>query len=392
MSNNPIAILLVEDNPADAQLIRYLLDEAPDVMSTTFAIHQVDRISRAWDYLDRQQFDLILLDLSLPDGQGLNSLKKIKERARNTPIIVLSGLDDETVAMTAMQQGSQDYLVKGSTDTELLVRAIRYAIERQRLMTEHIQAKAQLSQQAAQLQRRNAELDEFAHTVAHQVQGLLGQIIGYSSFLEMAYLDALDEQGQLVVKRILQSGHKMNNVLSEILLLASVNRETFQTSSLDMERVVGEACKRLAFEIKEHGAQLHFSENWPVAVGYASWIEEVWVNYISNGLKYGGDPPVLHLGATAHDDATVCFWVKDNGPGISEIDQKKLFVAHTRLQQTRARGEGLGLSIVRRIIEKCHGKVGVISREGEGSTFWFSLPVTELPTGNEERGTRNGER
>ena len=241
-------------------------------------------------------------------------------------------------------------------------------------ITDHVQAKAKLTQQAMELQRRNAELDEFAHTVAHQVQGLLGQIVGYSSFIQMNWANDMDDQAQLALKRVLQSSHKMNNVLSEILLLASVDRSDIQTIPLDMVRIVSEAKKRLTFEISEYEADIQHPDSWPQALGYTSWIEEVWVNYLSNGLKYGGTPPVLILGAEPKKDGMVRYWVKDNGEGISKADQKKLFKPHTRLHQTRARGEGVGLSIVRRIVEKCGGKVGVESELGEGSTFWFTLP------------------
>lgn len=381
MIESTIHILLVEDNPADADLIRLLLNTPPGVPSApspTLVIHHAGRMASAISQLDQSAFDIILLDLSLPDSQGLDTFRKVKISAQNVPIIVLSGLNDETLIMAAMQQGAQDYLIKGNIDKELLVRAIRHAIERQHLLTEQMLAKNQLARQTIELQNRNAELDQFAHTVAHQVQGLLGQIIGYGSLLQMTNIERLDSEGQLALKRILQSGHKMNNVLSEILLLASVDREEVVTVSLNMRRIVAEARKRLIFEIQESGAIINEIEQWPTAVGYPSWVEEVWVNYISNGLKYGGEPPVLELGASLQDDR-VCFWVKDNGEGISEADQLRLFKTHTRLNPQRTRGEGLGLSIVRRIVEKCGGEVGVDSELGEGSTFWFTLPQEPPP-------------
>ncbi|MCB8983025.1 MAG: response regulator [Ardenticatenaceae bacterium] len=376
-----ITVLLIEDNRADADLIRLLLNAATDVRSAPqpqFIIHHADRIASAINLMDQNTFNIILLDLSLPDGQGLDTFRKVQLSAQNVPIVILSGQDNESLTVTAMQQGAQDYLVKGAIEGELLIRAIRHAIERQHLLIEQMRAKNQLARQTVELQNRNAELDQFAHTVAHQVQGLLGQIIGYGSLLEMTNQENLDAEGRLALKRILQSGHKMNNVLSEILLLASVDREEVVTIPLDMQRIVTEARKRLVFEIQETKAQIQETEYWPTAVGYPSWIEEVWVNYISNALKYGGEPPVLQLGAALHE-TTVCFWVKDNGDGISEVDQLRLFKTHTRLNPQRTRGEGLGLSIVRRIVERCGGEVGVISQLGEGSTFWFTLPLEAPP-------------
>ena len=480
---SPMKVLLIEDNQADAHLIRVLLAANKPKKANTppeFEVLHVNRLAAGLAYLEQMSIDIILLDLSLPDSHGTETFEKAKEMAPQIPIVVLSGLDDENVAVKAMQLGAQDYLVKGNIESNVLERAIRYAIERQNLITElqqkstaletseayrqsiidnnadgiiivnqenivkfvnpaaerildraqedligqplglptkntetskfdvfrqdgktavvetrfseidwqgkparqvslrditeHVQAKAKLTQQAIELQRRNAELDEFAHTVAHQVQGLLGQIVGYSSFIQMTWADDLDEQAQMALNRVLHSSHKMNNVLSEILLLASVDRSDVETIPLDMGRIISEAKKRLSFDINEHQAEIQHGNDWPQAFGYTSWIEEVWVNYISNGLKYGGEPPILQLGYDSSQDGMVRFWVKDNGDGISEEDQRKLFKPHTRLQQTRARGEGLGLSIVRRIVEKCGGKVGVDSEPGHGSTFWFCLP------------------
>jgi signal transduction histidine kinase len=377
MTSKPIKVLLIEDNPADAHLIRLLLadeNKRQAGLPPTFELLHVRKLAAGLAYAAQMNLDIILLDLSLPDSQGLATFETVRQAAAQTPIVVLSGLDDEKVAVKAMQQGAQDYLVKDSIDSVLLERSIRYAIERQILITDHVQAKAQLTRQALELQRRNADLDEFAHTVAHQVQGLLGQIVGYSSFVEMNYADQLDAEAQLALKRVLQSANKMNNVLSEILLLASVDRSDIETVPLDMGRLINEAKKRLSFTIAEHEADIRVPAGWPLALGYPSWIEEVWVNYISNGMKYGGDPPILELGASPEPGNMIRFWVKDNGQGISKEDQKKLFKPHTRLRQTRARGEGLGLSIVNRIVKKCGGQVGIDSKPGQGSTFWFSLP------------------
>ncbi len=117
-----------------------------------------------------------------------------------------------------------------------------------------------------------------------------------------------------------------------------------------------------------------------MALGHAPWLEAVWVNYISNALKYGGTPPRLTLGASREGDGLVCFWVQDNGDGIQPDEQQKLFTPFTRLAQYKVQGNGLGLSIVSRVIEKLGGDVGVEStgRAGDGSRFYFTLPVAHL--------------
>jgi signal transduction histidine kinase len=127
--------------------------------------------------------------------------------------------------------------------------------------------------------------------------------------------------------------------------------------------------------IDEMQAEIVLPDVWPKAMGYSPWIEEVWVNYLSNGVKYGGQPPHLELGARVQNDGFVRFWVSDSGPGISPEDQTRLFTPFTQLEQVRVTGHGLGLSIVRRIVEKLGGEASVESEVGKGSTFSFTLPV-----------------
>jgi signal transduction histidine kinase len=183
------------------------------------------------------------------------------------------------------------------------------------------------------------------------------------------------EPVQRIFNRILQSGLKMNNMISEILLLASVRSQSeVELFPLDMARVVSEVRKRLRLQLEEYQAELQVPASWPVAIGHAPWLEEVWVNYITNGLKYGGSPPKLKLGARQEGDI-VRFWVEDNGAGIQPEDKSRLFKPHSRLHEPRVKGEGLGLSIVLRIVHRLGGNVGVESQVGQGSLFWFTLPA-----------------
>lgn len=368
MVSSPIKVLLIEDNLDEVRAIGEMLSDASLYRpSTSFELVHVRNVGAGLSRLVKALFDVILLDLSLTDSQGIDMISSVRSLAPRIPIITLTDVEDEGFAIEAMQRGMQDYLVKGAINSNSLVRAIRQAIERQRMVTE-------LEQKATELQIRNTELDEFAQTVAHQVQGLLSQMVGYTGYIEINYADKLDGEARRLLKQILQSGHKMNNVISELLLLASVRKGELISVPINMSRIVAEAQKRLRFQIAEFKGDIRGPREWPVAMGYPSWIEEVWVNYISNGLKYGGPAPKIILGADPRPDGMVRFWVRDRGRGISEVDQTKLFQPHTRLHQIRARGEGLGLSIVRRIVEKCGGNVGVESQVGAGSTFWFTLP------------------
>lgn len=231
-----------------------------------------------------------------------------------------------------------------------------------------------LRHRANQLQEQNEELDAFAHTVAHDLKGPLATLVGYADVM----LDFADELSPEELKENLQamlrSGKKMSSIIDELLLLAGVRQMDIQPEPVMMRLCVNEALRRLSESIEQFGAQVSIQPNLPPVIGHAPWIEEVWVNYISNAIKYGGTPPKINIGADATEDGYVNFWVRDNGAGLTAEQQEKLFVPFSRLSQIRVEGHGLGLSIVQRIIQKLHGTVSVESKPGSGSKFCFRLP------------------
>jgi signal transduction histidine kinase/CheY-like chemotaxis protein len=230
-----------------------------------------------------------------------------------------------------------------------------------------------LRQRTIQLQARNEELDAFAHTVAHDLKTPLASVVGFAETLEEDHARMADEELRRYLHLISRSGRKMGRIVDELLLLAGVRKMAVRIEPLDMGSVVTEATQRVADLIEESQADVIVSESWPTALGYGPWVEEVWVNYLSNALKYGGRPPRVELGATPQSDGKVRFWIRDNGPGLASEAQDRLFTPFTRLDRGRVAGHGLGLSIVRRIVEKLGGQVGVESEEGAGSVFWFTL-------------------
>jgi PAS domain S-box-containing protein len=245
----------------------------------------------------------------------------------------------------------------------------------QREITERKRAEEALRQYTIELEARNEELDAFAHTVAHDLKTPLGHIVGFARVLEKYYATLPEEELRRYLRTMVQSGQKMSNIIDELLLLVGVRKmEEAELGPLDMAGIVAEAQERLAYLIEKHQAEIISPKSWPVALGYSPWIEEVWVNYLNNAIQYGGRPPRVELGATAQADGMVRFWVRDNGPGLTPEEQARLFTPFTRLDQARAKGHGLGLSIVRRIVEKLGGQVEVESEIGQGSVFAFTLP------------------
>jgi len=245
----------------------------------------------------------------------------------------------------------------------------------QREITERKRAEEALRQYTVELEKRNEELDAFAHTVAHDLKTPLGHIIGFAQVLDKQYAELPEEELRRSLRTMVQSGRKMSSIIDEVLLLVGVRRmEEVAMGPLDLAGILDEAQQRLAYLIEKHQAEIILPESWPVALGYGPWVEEVWANYLSNAIQHGGRPPRVELGAMEQADGMVCFWVRDNGPGLTPEEQARLFTPFTRLDQVRSKGHGLGLSIARRIVEKLGGQVGVESEAGQGSVFTFTLP------------------
>ncbi len=246
----------------------------------------------------------------------------------------------------------------------------------QREIVRRKQVEEQLRQYALQLEARNEELDAFAHTLAHDLRGLVSLIIGYAEMLEWGLQAFSPEALREHLRSIARSGQKMADILEALLLLATVRSQEVETQPLDMATIVADALSRLRDLVEQSGAEIILPEAWPAALGYAPWVEEVWFNYISNAIKYGSQPPRVELGADFPPDSPgmVRFWVQDNGPGLTPEEQSRLFTPFTRLS-SEEKGYGLGLSIVKRIVEKLGGEVIVESAPGHGSRFAFTLPA-----------------
>lgn len=248
--------------------------------------------------------------------------------------------------------------------------------ERLGRIVERMRTDAALKQSNAELQARNEDLDAFAHTVAHDLKDPLSVIVGFAEVLQDGYMALPQDELAKYLGLITKVGQKTLSIVDELLLLASVrDMGEMEAVPLEMDRIIAEALDRLQETFAEYEGEIMLPERWPLAIGHGPWVEEVWVNYINNALKYGGKPPSLELGADEPAAGQVRFWVKDNGQGLSATERLRVFEPFGQLGQPRVKGHGLGLSIVRRIVEKLGGQVGVDSQAGEGSTFYFTLPV-----------------
>lgn len=225
-------------------------------------------------------------------------------------------------------------------------------------------------------QRLIEALDAYAHMVAHDLKNPLAGIYAFSGFM----LDEDPNKPIAVIREhveyINELSLNMSKVVDEMLLLSTIQKSReVKIGPIQMEKLVRQAMARLQHLIGQRGASIQVADSFPIALGYAPWVEEIWVNYLSNAVKYGGEPPQIKVGAESYN-GVIRFWVKDNGAGLSSEDQAKLFKTFQRINPDQMDGHGLGLSIVRQIAERLNGEVGVESSQGQGSFFYFTLPTS----------------
>ncbi len=371
--HDSIKVLVVEDDAVVNELVQTQLTR----LGYQIAGAAFDGVE-AVELTGRLVPDIVLMDLQMPDPEtgrddrlaGLKAARQIQTQCP-TPVIMLTAHESAELLQRVTEAGVGAYLVKPVMDNSL-ERAITVALAR-------FQDLIEVRRLNADLKARNEELDAFAHTVAHDLKTPLVNLIGYAELLEADYEGKLEPEVSSCLRSIAKNGRKMDNIVEELLLLAGVRQaENVAIEPLEMGIIVREAQGRLQDMIKAQGAEIQTPTEWPAAMGYGPWIEEVWVNYLSNAIKYGGRPPRVELGADPPAEGLVRFWVQDNGFGLTSEERARLFTPFTRLDQVRAKGHGLGLSIVRRIMERLGGEVGVYRQVGEGSIFSFSLPVVLL--------------
>lgn len=354
-------ILIVDDNPTNIDvLFTYLNNAGYKVLVAENGTVALNRAKYA-------KPDLILLDVMMPDTNGFEVCRFLKDdcETKDIPIIFMTALTDTVNKVHGFKVGAVDYITKPMQYEEVLARVSTH------LMIRNLQA--ELKTTNLELVTKNKELDAYAHTLAHDFQSPLASLMLYVDVLLRAQ-STLTEQQTRYLAHIAKTVQQLSQLVRDLLLFAETKEHQIMLTACNMTEIIASSKERIKAMIEGYEAQINQPTEWPSVVGYPGWIEEVWINYLSNAIKYGGTPPVIELGYSYQPDGQVRFWVHDNGLGLSYEEQSQLFVEFTRLTPHKGTGHGLGLSIVKRIVCRLHGTVGVESEIGGGSTFYFTLP------------------
>ncbi|WP_428264009.1 response regulator [Haliangium sp.] len=366
-------VLIADDNPENLGFLFEYLEECG--FKVLVALDGEEAIT----YTTQTGPDVILLDVMMPGLDGFGTCARLKDSAetRDIPVIFMSALSDPHEKLRGFELGAVDYVTKPINKEEVLAR-INAHVSLRRLQKKLEGQNQLLDSKRRELEERNEELDAFSHMVAHDLRNALLRVVGYTDLLlERADEDggSWDDESTTDLEKIQESALQMQEVIDSLLLLAGISKKEIVIEPVFMGAIVGRVMRQLDSRITASNADVEMPPVWPQVLGFRPWVERVWHNYIENGIKYGGTPPALMLGSEPCGDGMVRFFVRDNGPGISDEARETVFRPFTRLHRDRAEGHGLGLSIVQRIVKALGGEVDARRLEGGGSEFSFTLPL-----------------
>jgi signal transduction histidine kinase len=357
-------VLLVEDNPGDARLLREMFNEDE---SSGVDLAGVSSMSEAERYLAAYAVDIILLDLGLPDAQELAAIRRTRIAAPDTPLVVLTGMDDEALAAQSLQEGAQDYLIKGQIETRGLLRALRYATERKRL--ERLK-------------------DEFVSTVSHELRTPLTSITGSLGVLKAKAAGSLSVPAARLLEIAHNNSQRLVLLVNDILDMEKLEsgHAVFQLKRVEVRPMVEQTVDSIRGYAEGHSVKVRIAGG--AAVGDirtdTDRLAQVVTNLLSNAIKFSpaGGEVIVAVEKGSQVDA-VRITVRDHGPGIAADFKSRIFERFAQGDATNARrkgGTGLGLSIAKQIVDRLGGDIGFADAPGGGTVFHVELPVWDGPT------------
>jgi len=370
MDNNRPKLLIVDDKPENLRALEVVLaDLDVDIVKATSG-------NDALKATIHHDFTLALLDIQMPDMDGfeLAAILREEEKTSKLPFIFISAIYTDNVNIfKGYEKGAFSFITK-PFQPAILLNKVKFFIEKYQQEIELLRLNNDLERKNEELHAINRELESFSYTVSHDLRAPVRAMKLYSGMLENRFAPELGNEGIGLVNKIQKNATKMGQLINDLLSLSQIEREQMFTCQVNMRELVEGVAKEMQETIR-HKAQIKICELENV-YGDAALLRQIWVNLLSNAVKYSQhrEMPEIEIGCTS--DNGVTFYIRDNGVGFDMNYASKLFGVFQRLHtSSEFEGTGIGLAIVKRIVEKHGGEVAIESELDKGTTFYFSIPV-----------------
>ncbi len=376
-----INALLIEDDPEDVLLLVHLMGQS-STSPFLFALECADDLKAGLEVLARGGVEVVLLDLMLPDSQGLETISKVRARFPEVPLVVLTGLRDEAMGLEAVACGAQDYQVKGSIDAHALKRTLSYAVERHRMLLE-LKRLERLKAEIKERQRMDKLKDELMSVVSHEMRGPLTIIRAATSNMQEGLTGALSIEQASMVEMQHRNIMRLQRIVDNILDLSRLEsgKASISPKRLDSAALVKDTVRgyRIIKDGRPAVIEAEVPGGLPEVYADLELFIQVLSNLIDNARRFA-KARILVRAQEAILAGRRCVQVSviDDGPGIPKARIGELFSKFVQvnrsLQSEGYKGTGLGLAICKEIMERQQGTIWVDSVEGKGAGFHFALP------------------
>lgn len=369
MSDEPIkaSLLVVDDEQAQ---MRALCDTLED---QGYRVQGCGSGERALAAMRQARFDLMLCDLRMPGMNGIALLRAAQAMDPMLGGIIMTGEGSIGTAVEAMQSGALDYVLKPFTLSAILP-VIARSLAMRRLRLANAALERRVREHVTELEAINRELDAFTRSASHDLRAPLNAILGFSALLLNSVGPTLTPEHREWLGHVDRSARRMSELIDALMRLSYVGRQTLNVQSTDVAALVAGVVAELREAQPQRELAIELGE-LPAVRADASLLKQVFVNLLSNAVKFTRDTPraAIVVGSESRGDERVYF-VRDNGPGFDADSAPQLFEAFQRFHSAaQFEGNGIGLSIVQRIVHRHSGRVWAASAPGQGASFYFTM-------------------
>lgn len=374
--SKPLKVLVVEDNQVDLRVIEAMLMEDEHAMGL---LKTTNTLKGALEFLQEYEFDIVILDLNLPDHQGTTTIKKLNEFYPQAAIVINTGAYEAELGIDALQYGAQDFLVKGKYNGYTLIKVLHYAIKRKELETRLVKALDQLRETQGHLiqAEKMKVVGALASGVAHEVKNPLAAV-KYGVHYLKEQLKTDDEKIKTVIYNINEAADRANLIITDLLDYSGLSEMKMKNASLNDCLVKGLALVNHEIEKKEIVLTQKFHERLPEVEIDHYRIEQVIINVLLNAIHAVEPKGAITVETLLNGDAAVCLRVKDSGSGIGAGDLDKIFDPFFTTKRAKG-GVGLGLSVCKNIMDTHNAIIEINNHPDGGAEARLVFPGKATP-------------